>query len=145
MSLTGALMVKAKPREKGYKLYDSHCLALLVAPTGSRWWRFNYRFGGKQKTLSLGVWPNVTLGEARKIRDDMRAKLNSGGDPSEERREVKRNTIKQNNFIFRMTLVPSGDLTIMTRTRTITLNPAQTKALRAFLNAASTENQEIPC
>lgn len=75
----------------------------------------------------------------------MRAKLKSGVDPSEERREAKRNTIKQNNFIFRMTLAPSGDLTIMTRTRTITLNPAQTKALRAFLIAASTENQENPC
>ncbi len=95
--------------------------------------------------LALGVYPKVSLKEARKKRDEARDKVKSGVDPSEERREVKRNAIKQNKITFRLTLSYSGDLTIMTPIRTITLNPAQTEALRAFLIAASTEKMENPC
>ena len=149
MSLTEALIQKAKPREKPYKLSDGKGLCLLVNPTGSLWWRFRYRFDGKEKMLALGVYPKVSLKEARKKRDEARDKardkVKSGVDPSEERREVKRNAIKQNKITFRLTLSYSGDLTIMTPIRTITLNPAQTEALRAFLIAASTEKMENPC
>ena len=54
MSLTEALIQKAKPREKPYKLSDGKGLCLLVNPTGSLWWRFRYRFDGKEKMLALG-------------------------------------------------------------------------------------------
>ena len=145
MTLTEALICMAEPREKPYKLSDGKGLCLLVNPTGSLWWRFRYRFDGKEKMLALGVYPKVSLKEARKKRDEARDKVKSGVDPSEERREVKRNAIKQNKITFRLTLSYSGDLTIMTPIRTITLNPAQTEALRAFLIAASTEKMENPC
>lgn len=145
MSLTEALIQKAKTREKPYKLCDGNGLYLLMNPTGSMWWRFRYRFDRKEKMLALGVYPEVSLKEAREKRDEARNKVKSGVDPSEERREAKRNAIKQNKITFRLTLSSSGDLTIMTPTRTITLNPAQAEALRAFLIAASTEKKENPC
>ncbi|MHB1605799.1 MAG: Arm DNA-binding domain-containing protein [Leptospirales bacterium] len=56
MTLTEALIRKAKPREKPYKLSAGKGLSLLVNPTGSLWWRFRYRFGGKQNLLSLGAY-----------------------------------------------------------------------------------------
>lgn len=81
MPLTDVAVRNAKPKDKPYKMGDSGGLFLLVVPRGARWWRFSYRFGGKQKTLSCGVYPEVGLGEARRIRDDARALLRQGVDP----------------------------------------------------------------
>ena len=140
MLLTDKSIHNAKPREKQYKLYDCKGLSILIMPNGSKLWRFAYRFGGKQKSLSMGIYPEVSLKEAREKREEARAKVKEAVDPSEERREAKRNVVKQNNVTFRLNLSPSGDLTILTPTRIVTLNPAQTGALRAFLIATSTEN-----
>jgi hypothetical protein len=145
MTLTEALICMEEPREKQYKLNDVKGLLIAVTPGDSKLWRFDYRFGGIRKSLSLGIYLEVSLREARGKRDELRAKVKSGVDPSEERREAKRNAIKQNKITFHLTLTPSGDLTIMTPIRTITLNPGQTEALRAFLIAASPENKENPC
>jgi len=110
------------------------------------WWRFRYRFDGKEKMLALGVYPDVSLNEARKRRDEACAKIKTGTDPSEERREAKRNASqKPTGVTLQMTLSESGGLTITTNTRRMVLTPAQTEALRVFLIAASTENKENPC
>lgn len=69
MSLTDATVKAAKPRDKPYKLADGRGLYLLVNPSGAKWWRFKYRFGGKEKLLSLGVYPDVPLRAARAKRD----------------------------------------------------------------------------
>ena len=65
---------------------DGGGLYLLVHPNGSKYWRFDFRFGGKQKSSSLGVWPGVTLAEARKIRNSYKKKINEGVNPIEERK-----------------------------------------------------------
>lgn len=79
----------AKPREKPYKLSDERGLYLLVNPNGSRWWRFKYSRFGKERGLSLGVYPDVTLAMARKRRDEARTQLADGIDPSHKRKAEK--------------------------------------------------------
>jgi integrase len=80
---------RAKPCERPYKLTDGGGLHLLVQPHGSKLWRQSYRFAGKQKTLALGVYPQVGLQQARKLRDQAKQQLSQGIDPSERRRIAK--------------------------------------------------------
>ncbi|UVK46834.1 tyrosine-type recombinase/integrase [Mesorhizobium sp. AR07] len=81
MALTDTACRNAKPAEKDYKLSDSGRLYLFVKTTGSKLWRMNYSFEGKQKTLSIGVYPGVTLLAARTTRDEAKATLAAGKDP----------------------------------------------------------------
>jgi integrase len=76
----------AKPHEKPYKLFDGQGLYLLVQPNGRRGWRFKYRFADKEKLLSLGAFPDVSLKQAREKRDEMRKQLATGTDPSLQRK-----------------------------------------------------------
>lgn len=71
MALADTAVRNAKPAEKPYKLTDEKGLYLLVNSTG-KYWRMNYRFGGKQKTFAIGVYPTITLAAARERRDDAR-------------------------------------------------------------------------
>ena len=89
MPLSDAATRNAHPTAKPYKLADGGGLYLLVRPDGRRYWRLNYRFVGRQKTLALGVYPEVTLAEAREARDEARRLLKRGTDPSAERKERK--------------------------------------------------------
>jgi len=89
MALTALAVNGAKEKEKPYKLSDSGGLYLLVNPNGSRYWRLNYRFLGKGKTLALGTFPSVSLAEARSKRDKAKKLLVEGIDPSEKRRVDK--------------------------------------------------------
>ena len=82
MGLTAVAIKAAKGRDKQYKLTDADGLHLLVLPSGSRCWRMNYRFLGKSKTLAFGVWPAVTLADARAKRDAARRILAKGIDPA---------------------------------------------------------------
>ena len=86
MGLTEAAIRVAKPSAKPYKLTDGHGLYLLVNPGGSRLWRWRYAFGGREKLLALGIYPDTRLAEARELRDGHRASLRRGVDPSVERR-----------------------------------------------------------
>jgi hypothetical protein len=69
VSLTRLQIEHAKPQPKPYKLFDGKGLYLEVAPTGARWWRFKYRIAGKEKRISLGVYPDVGLKDAREKLD----------------------------------------------------------------------------
>lgn len=89
MALTDTAIRNAKPTEKPVKLTDGGGLYLLLKPNGSRWWRFDYRFDGKRKTLSMGVYPDVGLKDARNRRDESRKMLANGIDPSENRKSQK--------------------------------------------------------
>jgi integrase len=71
------------------RLYDGRGLYLEVAPAGGKWWRFKYRFGAKEKLLSLGTYPEVSLRKARERRDDARSLVQSGVDPSVARKAAK--------------------------------------------------------
>lgn len=77
------------PRDKSYKRADSLGLYLEIFPNGSKLWRLKYRYAGKEKRLAFGAWPDVTLAEARKMRDLHRAKLHEGIDPALERKREK--------------------------------------------------------
>ncbi len=89
MPLTDATIRAAKPTAKPYKLADGRGLYLLVNPTGGKWWRFKYRLAGKEKLLSLGVYPDVSLKAARDLREATRAQLSAGIDPSAVRKSHK--------------------------------------------------------
>lgn len=76
--LTDAVCRRATPRERPYKLFDGHGLALWVSPTGARTWRWHYRLDGRAQTLSLGPYPEVSLATARQQVQQHRAALRTG-------------------------------------------------------------------
>lgn len=90
MSLSDAKVRNAKPRTKPYKIADGEGLFLLITPAGSKYWRLKYFFTGKEKLLALGVYPEVTLADARDRRAEARKVLAAGNDPAEAKKEVKR-------------------------------------------------------
>lgn len=89
MPLTDTAIRNAKPGRNRAKLFDERGLYIEVSPTGGKWWRLKYRFDGKEKRLSLGVYPDVGLKEARTRRDEARKLLAGGIDPSENRKVQK--------------------------------------------------------
>ena len=89
MPLTATAVKQAKPKEKDFKLSDEKGLFLLIKRNGSKYWRQKYRFGGKEKSLALGVFPDVSLKDARDRRDDARKLLSNGVDPSDIKRAKK--------------------------------------------------------
>ncbi|HSP17633.1 MAG TPA: integrase arm-type DNA-binding domain-containing protein [Thermoanaerobaculia bacterium] len=89
MPLSDATIRKAKSAEKPFKLFDERGLFLLVTPTGGKLWRFKYRINGKEKLISLGGYPDVSLADARDRRDAARKRVAAGVDPSEERRAAR--------------------------------------------------------
>lgn len=82
----------AKPREKDYKLFDGDGLFLLVTSTGGKLWRLKYRFGGREKLLALGAYPQLALGDARQKRDEKRKLISNGSDPAEIQKAQKSST-----------------------------------------------------
>lgn len=82
MPLSDTTIRTAKPRDKLYRLADSNGLCLEVAPSGSKLWRYRYRYGGAAKMLALGSYPSVTLLKARQLRDAARQSLVEGVDPA---------------------------------------------------------------
>ncbi len=89
MPLTDTALRNAKGSPKPYKLFDGRGLYLLVNPTGTKWWRFKYRWQGKEKLLSLGIYPEVSLSKARGRRDTARRLIAAGTNPSDARRSSK--------------------------------------------------------
>jgi len=89
MSLSDIAIRRARPGSKARKMFDGRGLYLEVTPRGGKYWRVKYRFGGKEKRLSLGVYPDVSLKEARQGCEDARRLLRGEIDPSEHRRALK--------------------------------------------------------
>ncbi|WP_130976406.1 phage integrase central domain-containing protein [Klebsiella pneumoniae] len=89
MKLNARQVDTAKPREKAYQLADGAGLYPEVVPSGSRYWRMKYRFNGKEKRLAFGVYPAVSLAQARALRDEAKKKLAEGIDPSFAKKEEK--------------------------------------------------------
>ena len=86
--LTELTIKKAKPKEKQYKLADGEGMYLRVYPNNSKYWQLKYRFDGKHKTLSFGVWPEVGISEAREKRFEARKKIKQGIDPIQEKQQI---------------------------------------------------------
>jgi integrase len=87
--LTALEVEKTKPGSNQKKLYDGKGLILIVTPAGGKWWRFNYKYAGKNKTISFGTYPEISLAQARERRDEARKLLAIGVDPSTNRKAVK--------------------------------------------------------
>lgn len=87
--LTAVAARNAKPREKMYRLAAGRGLYLQIMPTGGKYWRLKYRFGDAQRMIGLGVFPEVSLAEAREQRDEARRKIAAGIDPSLDRKAAK--------------------------------------------------------
>jgi integrase len=90
MPLTDTTLRNLKPSHKTRKVSDSKGLYIEITPSGGKWWRLKYRIGGKEKRLSLGVYPEVSLKDARERRDDARKLLAKGTDPSDHRKAEKK-------------------------------------------------------
>jgi integrase len=98
VSLSDAKVRHAKPRTKPYKIADGEGLFLLITPSGSKYWRMKYFFDGKEKALALGVYPEISLADARERRAHARKVLAAGNDPGEVKKEAKRqDNVKQTN------------------------------------------------
>lgn len=89
MALTDTALRLMKSRAEAFSVADERGLSVHVQPSGAKWWRFRYRFGGKQKMLSLGIYPDVGLKAARERRDEARKLLADGIDPGEYRKAQK--------------------------------------------------------
>lgn len=100
MKLTALSVKEAKPAEKPYKLSDGGGLFLLVNPNGKMYWRYKYRFAGKEKLLALGVYPAVSLKDARAKHRDAQELLSAAIDPSAQRKAIKltKNQAAENSF-----------------------------------------------
>jgi hypothetical protein len=134
--LTSAIIDAATSRERPYKLFDGAGLFLLVMPNGGRYWRLKYRFAGKAKSLSLGVYPEVSLAEARIACEDLRAVLADGIDPSVVRKAEHATALaRQVGPAARFRLDSDGALAFRFGTQSVVLTPAETGELRAFLEA----------
>ncbi|HHQ6057355.1 tyrosine-type recombinase/integrase [Morganella morganii] len=97
MALTDTKVRAAKPDEKAYTLTDSDGLFLYVHPNGSKYWRFRFRFGGKQHLMAFGVYPEISLADARERRDSARKQVALGIDPREHKKELKEEQLKEFN------------------------------------------------
>jgi len=89
MALSDTAIRKIKPTDKPYKVSDEKGLHLLVTPSGGTLWRMKYRFGGKEKLIAFGAYPDVPLVRAREKRDEARRLLADGIDPSEYKKAHK--------------------------------------------------------
>ena len=89
MPLTDIKIRSLRPQKTAFKVWDSGGLYLEISPSGGKWWRWKYRFAGKEKRLSFGVYPDVSLKAARDKRDIGRKQIGSGIDPAEARKAEK--------------------------------------------------------
>ncbi len=121
MALTNVKIKNAKAKEKAYKLYDGLGLFVLVQPSGSKLWNFKYQFLNKEKKLSFGAYPNVSLKEARQLRDEARRTIDGGVDPAREKKKKlaaarlgQENTFKAigDEYLDRMALDGRASVTI---------------------------------
>ncbi|MGP2522352.1 tyrosine-type recombinase/integrase [Pantoea ananatis] len=95
MALTDTKVRSAKPQEKEYTLVDGDGMFLLIHPNGSKYWRFRFRFGGKQHLMAFGVYPETSLADARHKREEARRLVAAGVDPREHKRAVKEEQAKE--------------------------------------------------
>ncbi|TDY76010.1 UNVERIFIED_ORG: integrase [Pantoea allii] len=95
MALTDTKVRSAKPEEKEYSLVDGDGMFLLIHPNGSKYWRFRFRFGGKQHLMAFGVYPETSLADARQKREEARRLVAAGIDPREHKRAVKEEQAKE--------------------------------------------------
>lgn len=95
MKLTAAAVKNAKADAKPMKMFDGGGMYLFVKPNGSKYWRIDFRVNGKYKTLGLGIYPDVSLADARARREQTRQLITQGIDPGAQRKAIKAVKIQQ--------------------------------------------------
>jgi integrase len=100
MPLKDITVKSAKPRTKKYKMFDGDGLYLEVLPTGAKYWRMKYYFARREKVLALGVYPHITLSDARERRAEARKLLAKGIDPGDAKRDAKRAAVLKHRNTF---------------------------------------------
>ena len=98
--LTRLQIESIEPPKKTLRLFDGRGLYVEFAPSGGRWWRLKYRFGGKEKRISLGIYPDVGIKEARDKREAARQQIAAGIDPSEQRKVEQKLAVDQTENTF---------------------------------------------
>lgn len=145
--LTDEEIKSLKPKAKPYKISMGNSLHLNIQPNGSIYWRAKYRLGGKEKTLSIGTYPKISISEARKILDNAKVMMRNGVDPTtvmrEEKREVREES-KRRKFetSFKLDLAEDGGIVIARNNKTLSLTAKQTGVLKTFLNAMIAEGSD---
>lgn len=138
MPLEPASILALRPKAASYKASDGNGLYLLVNPNGSLWWRFRYHWAGKQNTVSCGVYPAVSLEQARARRDQLAAMLAEGVNPSDRtksERAAQRDEQIRQRAATRFMLDNDGALSFRLGSRCLSLTPGETAELREFLDA----------
>lgn len=135
MALSNTKLASIRPKDKPIKLTDEKGLFLLVNPNGSMYWRIRYRLAGREKSLSLGVYPDVGLTEARAERDVIRNMLDKGMDPSACRKAEQAAETASLSTKKRFLLDNDGALSFSLGNRRLSLTVAETQELRIFLEA----------
>lgn len=102
MALTDLAIKTAKPRDKSYKLSDGGGLYIEISPSGGKWWRYKYRFDGKELRISLGTYPDISLKDARERHAAERKNLANGINPSALRKSDKLNKTEENANSFEL-------------------------------------------
>lgn len=137
MALTETTIRNAKPTDKPRKLFGGG-LYLLVSPSRGKCRRLKDHRGGTEKTPSLGVYPSVTLADARSFREEARTQRAAGIDPVEVRKDARsaqRDRVVRREVGMRFSKDSDGALSIRLRARRVKLNPSETAQLRTFLDA----------
>jgi hypothetical protein len=149
MPLTLDTITASEPRLHPYKMADGGGLHLEVTPDGKRYWRFKYRYCGKSNTLSCGVFPKVSIEEARVRRDAFLALLSNNTDPSKQVQTEKAARLAEKARLIapaRFILDNDGALSCRLGQRYVNLSPAETIELRIFLDATrAVIPKESPC
>ena len=102
LKLTATACNSAKPEKNFYKLTDGNGLYLLINPNGNKYWRYDYRFGGKRKTFSIGVYPEITLQEARERHREAHKLISGGIDPNETKKKAKQDQMIDSANTFKV-------------------------------------------
>jgi len=138
--LTEAVVKQAKPADKPHRLYAGQGLHLLVTPKGGKWWRLKFRLQGKERSMSLGTYPQVSLDDARRNTVEMRLLIAQGIDPVQHRREQRQQAMHgAQPAIFCLALEADGALTLRLHELVMRLTPLQTTAVRALLESTTTQ------
>ncbi|MFT6431066.1 MAG: hypothetical protein ACJAXR_000476 [Halopseudomonas sp.] len=134
-------LLALQPKPNPYKTAVGRGLYLLTMPNGSKLWRLKYYFERRERTLSIGAFPSITLAQAIKTRDEARAAIEAGTDPSAVRKAEKDKRAEQRAHAkaFRLVITLDHALTIETPRQILSLTPEQTAAVHVFLLAVDTE------
>jgi hypothetical protein len=135
MLLTEHIIEKTPTPTKRTRLNDGNCLYLIINPNGSKWWRFDYKFDGKRKTLSMGFYPGTDLSTARENRDKAIKLLANGINPSDQKKAAKisERAASKTQSKERFLIDNEGALTFNLGRRSVVLTQAETMDLCAFL------------